>query len=336
MANEIGTHGAAGAPGTAQSVRAAALAGPGRVRIEEVARPEPGPGQVRLRLEGCGVCASNLTPWAGPDWMRFPTEPGALGHEGWGFVDAVGEDVEDLALGQRVAALSYKAYAEYDIAEAWAVVPLPETLADEPFPGEPLGCAMNIFRRSGIEAGQTVAIIGVGFLGAILTRLAADAGARVIAISRRPFSLEVARAFGAAETIPMHDHHAIIGSVKELTSGDLCERVIEAAGKQWPLDLAAELTRERGRLVVAGYHQDGPRQVNMQLWNWRGLDVINAHERDPKVYVDGMRAAVEAVASGRFDPTPLYTHVFPLERLGDALDMTRDRPDGFLKALVTP
>ena len=67
-----------------------------------------------------------------------------------------------------------------------------------------------------------------------------------------------------------------------------------------------------------------------------GLDVINAHERDPKVYVDGMRAAVEAVASGRFDPTPLYTHVFPLERLGDALDMTRDRPDGFLKALVTP
>src|SRR5919107_2971348 len=105
----------------AGTMRAAVLVGPGQIRIDEVARPEPGPGQVRLRLEGSGVCASNLTPWAGPDWMRFPTEPGALGHEGWGFVDVVGEDVEDLALGQRVAALSYKAYAEYDIAEAWAV-----------------------------------------------------------------------------------------------------------------------------------------------------------------------------------------------------------------------
>jgi threonine dehydrogenase-like Zn-dependent dehydrogenase len=215
------------------------------------------------------------------------------------------------------------------------VVRLPAALSGKPFPGEPLGCAMNIFRRSGIAAGQTVAIVGIGFLGAILTRLATDAGARVIAISRRPFSLDVARAFGAAETIPMDDHNGIIGQVKELTAGVFCDRVIEAVGKQWPLDLAGELTRERGRLIVAGYHQDGPRQVNMWLWNWRGLDVINAHERDPKVYLQGMREAVDAVASGRLDPTPLYTHRFPLERLDQALDATRDRPDGFLKAVVT-
>ena len=152
------------------------------------------------------MCASNLTPWAGPDWMTFPTEPGALGHEGWGVVDALGDGVEGLRVGERVAALSYKAYAEYDVAEAEAVVPLPAALADQPFPGEPLGCAMNIFRRSDIAAGQTVAIVGIGFLGAVLTRLATDAGARVIAVSRRPFSLDVARAFGAAETIPMDDH----------------------------------------------------------------------------------------------------------------------------------
>ena len=317
------------------TMRAAVLVGPGQVRIEQVARPAPGPGQVRLRLEGSGVCASNLTPWAGPEWMSFPTEPGALGHEGWGVVDAVGEGVVGLSPGERVAALTYKTYAEYDLADASAVVPLPPSLAQAPFPGEPLGCAMNIFRRSEIAAGQTVAIVGIGFLGAILTRLATEAGARVIAISRRPFSLEVARAYGATETIPMGDHNGIIGQVKELTGGVFCDRVIEAVGKQWPLDLAAELTRERGRLVVAGYHQDGPRQVYMWLWNWRGLDVINAHERDPKVYVQGIREAVDAVASGRLDPGALYTHRFPLERLGEALDATRDRPDGFLKALVT-
>jgi threonine dehydrogenase-like Zn-dependent dehydrogenase len=321
--------------GATATMRAAVVTGPGQMRVDEVARPEPGPGQVRLRLEGCGVCASNLTPWAGPEWMQFPTEPGGLGHEGWGVVDAVGEGVEGLAVGDRVAALSYKAYAEYDLADADAVVRLPEALAGQPFPGEPLGCAMNIFHRSDIRPGQTVAIVGIGFLGAILTQLATQAGARVIAISRRAYSLDLARRMGAADVIPMEDHHAIIERVKDLTGGVFCDRVIEAVGKQWPLDLAAELTRERGKLIVAGYHQDGPRQVNMWLWNWRGLDVINAHERDPKVYIQGMREAVEAVASGRLDPGSLYTHTFPLDRLGDALDATRDRPDGFLKALVT-
>src|SRR5215203_5781267 len=156
--------------GTA-TMRAAYLAGPGRLATSEVVRPEPGPRQVRVRLEGCGVCASNLTPWAGPDWMQFPTEPGALGHEGWGVVDALGEGVEGLSVGDRVAALSYKSYAEYDLADAEAVVPLPATLAGRPFPGEPLGCAMNIFQRSRIKAGLTVCIVGIGFLGAVLTRL---------------------------------------------------------------------------------------------------------------------------------------------------------------------
>ena len=320
---------------SAGSMRAAVLAGAGRIEVKEYELPQPGAGQVRVRLEGCGVCASNLTPWSGPEWMQFPTEPGALGHEGWGVVDAVGDGVEGISVGDRVAALSYKSYAEYDLADADAVVVLPDSLAGQPFPGEPLGCAMNIFRRSGIEAGQTVGIVGIGFLGAILTRLATDAGARVIAISRRPFSLDVARTMGAAETILMDDHNRIIERVKELTGGVFCDRVIEAVGKQWPLDLAAELTRERGRLIVAGYHQDGPRQVNMWLWNWRGLDVINAHERDRAVYMQGIREAVAAVASGRLDPRSLYTHTFPLDRLDDALDATRDRPDGFLKALVT-
>jgi threonine dehydrogenase-like Zn-dependent dehydrogenase len=316
-------------------MRAAVLDGPGRASVREVERPEPGPGQVRVRLEGCGVCASNLEPWAGPEWMSFPTEAGALGHEGWGAIDAVGEGVEGLKAGDRVAALSFRSYGEYDLAEQGAVVKLPEALAGSPFPGEPLGCAMNIFRRSSVEAGQDVAIVGIGFLGAILTRLATDAGARVIAVSRRPFSLDVARRFGAAETIAMDDHWAIVERVKALTGGRMCDRVIEAVGKQWPLDLAGELVREGGRLIVAGYHQDGPRQVNMQMWNWKGIDVVNAHERDAEVQMRGLREAVEAVASGRLDPAPLYTHRYPLERLGEALDATRDRPEGFLKALVT-
>jgi threonine dehydrogenase-like Zn-dependent dehydrogenase len=232
--------------------------------------------------------------------------------------------------------LSGNAYAEYDIADAASVVPLPPELDGVAFPGEPFGCAMNIFRRSDIQRGQTVAIVGAGFLGAILVRLASHAGARVIAISRREESLQLAREMGAAETIPMDDHWAIIERVKDLTGGRFCDRVIEAVGKQWPLDLASELTAEGGRLVIAGYHQDGPRQVNMQLWNWRGFDVANAHERDPQVAAQGIRDAVEAVRTGLIDPAMLVTNRFPLDQLGDALNATRDRRGGFVKAVVVP
>ncbi|ODR92221.1 MDR/zinc-dependent alcohol dehydrogenase-like family protein [Sinorhizobium alkalisoli] len=318
----------------ADAMSAAVVTAPGTVRIETLPLPQPGPGQVRVRLEGCGVCASNLVPWSGPEWMRFPTEPGALGHEGWGVIDAIGEEVDGFRIGDRVAALSYHAYATHDIAEQTAIARLPVELSNVPFPGEPLGCAFNIFRRSGIEPGETVAIIGIGFLGILLTELASAAGARVIAVSRRPFSLASAMRAGASEAIPMDDHWRIIEKVKDLTAGQFCDCVIEATGKQWPLDLAGELTKERGRLIVAGYHQDGPRQVNMQLWNWRGLDVINAHERDPAVYMRGISEAIEATAAGRLSPSPLFTHRFPLRDLGAALDMTRDRPEGFIKALV--
>ena len=316
-------------------MRAGVIAAPGEAVVAIAERPEPGPGQVLLRLEGSGVCASSLPLWEGRPWFEYPQAAGAPGHEGWGRVVALGSGVTGLQAGDRVAALSYRAHAEYDVADTAAVVPLPAALDGVAMPGEPLGCAVNIFQRSGIEAGQTVAIVGIGFLGALLTRLAAHAGARVIAISRRPYALEVARESGAAETILMDDHQRILESVKRLTDGRWCERTIEAVGLQWPLDLAGEITGERGRLVIAGYHQDGLRQVNMQMWNWRGLDVVNAHERDPRRYVEGIRTAVDLMAAGVLDPAPLFSHRFPLDRLGEALELTRQRPDGFMKALVT-
>ncbi len=322
-------------PRSATTMRAAVLTAARTFSVQTVGVPAPGPNQVRLRLEGCGICGSNVPPWEGREWFKYPFAPGSPGHEGWGVIDAVGKGVSDLKPGDRVAALSGAAFAEYDVVDAASTVKLPASLDGKPFPGEPLGCAMNVFRRSDIQAGQTVAVIGIGFLGAVICRMAALAGARVLAITRRPFALEIAKHYGAAELIPMDDHWRILDRVKALTGGEGCDRVIEAVGLQWPLDLAGELTRTRGKLVIAGYHQDGQRTVNMQMWNWRGLDVINAHERDPQVYVEGIRMAVEAVSSGRLDPSPLYTHTFGLDRLAQAFETIEARPDGFLKALVT-
>lgn len=317
-----------------RTMTAAVVTGARQFKIERVPLPVPATGQVRIRLDGCGVCGSNLVPWSGPKWMQFPVPPGGLGHEGWGTIDEVGIGVDRSFIGQRVATLSERSYAQYDVAGLDAIVPIPDALGSRPFPGEPLGCAMNIFKRSRIEAGDRVAIVGVGFLGALLVQLAATAGARVIAISRRATALDLARRYGAETTVPMHDHEQIINTVKEVTDGKFCNRVIETAGAQWPLDLSAELTSVRGRLVIAGYHQDGSRSVNMQLWNWRGLDVINAHERERAAYVHGMNDAIGAILSGRLDPYGLYTHRYSLDRLGQALDDATTKPDGFMKALI--
>lgn len=323
-----------GGGGSVGTYRAAILDRPGHARLETLRLPEPGARQVRIRLEGCGVCGSNLAVWEGRPWFKYPLAPGEPGHEGWGRVDAVGAEVTGVRAGDRVAALSYHGFAEYDLAEAANVVKLPPELDGQPFPGEALGCAMNVFQRADIRAGQNVAIVGIGFLGALLTNLVARAGARAIAVSRRPEARDIARRMGASETVAIEDPRRTIDAVRTLTGGDGCERVIEVTGFQAPLDIASGLTKIRGKLIVAGYHQDGPRQVDMQLWNWRGLDVINAHERDPRVYVEGMRAAVAAVAARRLDPTPLYTHRFRLDQLGEALDCLRRRDGAFLKGLV--
>ena len=345
-------------------MKAATLVEPRRIEVRDVPLPEPGPSDVLVKLEGCGVCASNLPPWQGRDWFSYPHEPGQLGHEGWGRIARLGREVEHDAVGQplaegdRVAMLSNHAYAEFDVANAMSLVKLPNAdpgaetgsaaetsgLGDgTPFPGEPLGCAVNIFERSHVEAGQTVAILGIGFLGALLVQMCKEAGATVIAISRREYSLEVAQQAGADHLIEWGDDMwAVVARVAELTAGvggygevsGWCDRVIECTGKQPALDLLGQIAAVRARCVLAGFHQDGPRTIDLQLWNWRGLDIINAHERDPHRYTGGIHAAARRVAGGTLHPNPLYTHRFPLDQLDRALQLTENRPEGFVKALI--
>jgi threonine dehydrogenase-like Zn-dependent dehydrogenase len=295
----------------AAATRAAVVAAPGLIRSTAVSMPDPAADEVLVRVEGSGVCGSNVPLWEGRPWFQYPLPAGAPGHEGWGVVEET---------GQRVCFLSDRAFAEHALVKREQLVLLPAELDGEPVPGEALGCAMNVFRRSGIVAGERVAVVGIGFLGALLVQLAARAGGEVVALARKPFARERARHLGAAVAV-------------EETDDDF-DCVVEAAGAQATLDAAAALVRTRGRLVVAGFHQDGRRTVDMQSWNWRGIDVVNAHERDPAAYVEGMQLAIDALLTGFLDPTPLYTHRFPLERLGDALETARRRPDGFVKALV--
>jgi threonine dehydrogenase-like Zn-dependent dehydrogenase len=219
-------------------MRAGIVAGPGRAQTTAVRRPEPGPGEVLVRVEGCGVCGSSLPFWEGRDWFAYPGEPGAPGHEVWGHTTD----------GRRVAALSYHGFAEWDVAAADTLVELPPELEGLPFPGEALACAVNVARRAAVRPGDSVAVVGMGFLGTAVASLLDG-------------PTEVRRETG------------VVGEF---------DVVVEAAGTQSALDTASRLVATGGRLVLAGFHQDGPRTVDMQSWNWRGIDVVNAHERDPR------------------------------------------------------
>lgn len=312
-------------------MRAAVLAAPQRLEIIDAPAPEPGPGQVLVSIDGCGICGSDLAVWEGRPWFSYPLEPGRPGHEAWGSVAAVGPGVTGIDDGARVTGLVYNGFADLDVADANALVALPEQIPG-PFPGEAIGCVLNILERSGIAPGQTVAVVGVGFLGALLVQLASARGARVIALSRRGFALQTATACGATDVLSFDGDP--VAAVGDLTGGAMCDVAIEATGHQAALDVASELVRVRGRLVIAGFHQDGPRTVNLQSWNWRGIDVVNAHERETSVYIDGITRAVAAVVDGQLDLAPVLTHSVPLEQLDTALNLALDRPDGFVKAVV--
>jgi threonine dehydrogenase-like Zn-dependent dehydrogenase len=317
-----------------KKMKAAVITSPRKIEIKEMDIPEPLSDEIRIRMQGCGICGSDLPVWEGREWFNYPRNPGSPGHEGYGIVDEVGKDVKNFKPGERVAALSYNAYAEYDIVPESHVVSLPEFLFVVPFPGEPLGCAMNIFRRSDIGKDDVVAILGGGFIGNLLIQLSKHRGAEVIVISRRETSLQKSFESGADHLIKMDDHYRILEKVKEITNSKNCSRVIEATGKQWPLDIAGEIVSERGKMIIAGFHQDGPRQVNLQNWNWKGIDVINAHERNPLQYISGIKEAIDAVEKKILSPGMLYSHFFTMESLEKAFEVMSSREEGFLKAII--
>jgi threonine dehydrogenase-like Zn-dependent dehydrogenase len=292
--------------GTTTLMAAAAVTASRRAELVRAPLPEPSEGQVLVRIEGCGVCASSLPVWEGRPWFSYPLEPGAPGHEGWGVVEARAPDVEGVETGARVALLSEHAFAQYDVAAADLCVLLPSQLERTAAPLEPVGCAVNVLRRADVRSGQRVAVVGIGFLGRIVAALAERAGADVVRVRR-----------GATAKGPF-------------------QRVVECAGTQAALDTASALVAERGRLVIAGYHQDGLRNVDLQSWNWRGIDVVNAHERDPNTRAEGMRAAAALLAAAEIELAPLLTHRFPLVRLNEAFEAAHTRPPGFVKAWVEP
>jgi len=315
-------------------VRQAVLTEPRRFTIAEAPLPAVGPGEVLLRVAACGVCASELDIYQG--LAGHAVYPWAPGHEVSGVVERVGDGVAAPRPGDPVAVwVTGHGYGEYVAVPAgycFSAGDLPLELAL----GEPLACAVNAVELAGIALGDDVLIVGAGFMGQLICRLVQLRGPRrVIVADPRDDARARAAAAGATATVDPATQ-PLPEAVAELTDGVGADVAIEITGAQAALEVIGRCTRMSGTLVIAGYHQGAPRQVPLAAWNWNAFRIANAHFRDVPTILRGMRAGMRLVTSGRISLDGLVTHRFPLATIDQAFRTAIEKPEGFVKATVTP
>ena len=301
--------------------------------LRDADMPACGQGQVLIKTAAVGVCEGEIFRYRTlKESGQWPPEVW-MGHEGSGTVVKIGERAEGLHEGDVVTALG-GAFAEYFAAPAGRVVKLPAGVDPIWALGEPIACCVHAGWRFGVRLGDRVAVIGAGFMGLMCLQLARLHGAaHVRSFDLLPWRLPVARELGADEVCDPS------GRKPEDVSADTGEYdvVIEAAGTQSSVNLAGELVREHGRLILVGYHQTdgGTRTVNMKLWNWKAIDVVNGHVRNMDEKFSAMRAGVELMEAGRLQVEPLVTP-YPLCEAARAFEDLRSRKEGLFKAVLVP
>jgi threonine dehydrogenase-like Zn-dependent dehydrogenase len=278
------------------------------------------------------MCTSELDMFEGVNPSL--TYPRFLGHEVSGVVDAVGEGVERLRRGDRVALYAEgSGYAEYVVVpQAWAVKLSPGVPFEHAL-GEPIACSVNGVRKVSPELGDSVALVGCGFMGLLMLQVFKARGAGLlVAVDRRESLLELARRLGATHTFgPDEAAH----EVKKLTDGRGVDVGVEAAGVQATLDLTAQLVRMEGTLEVFGFHQGAPREVDWGYWNWMAFRVVNGHTRSAGVYVEGIRIGMGMLQRGQLDMGPLVTHRYGLADINRGFETASAKEEGFVKGVIT-
>lgn len=316
-------------------MRYSQLVAPQRSEVKEGSEREPGPGEVAVRVSTCGVCASELHPWND----GVGAYPHRFGHEPVGTVEAVGPGVERFSVGDRVTGLFLQAYSDLCVVDQELLLPVPDGVKDESALGEPLACLVNAARRTPIGYADRVALVGLGYMGLGMLQLLKLRGpSRIIAIDVREEAREHARQLGADEVY----HPGEVPGAYQLTRWEDWESdkgldvVVEASGTQPGLTLAGKLVRAHGLLSILGFHQGGDRHVDVEMWNWKAIDVVNAHVRRREDLMESMRIGLELEAKGLIDVGGLVTHRFTLDAVDQAYAALRDKPEGFIKAIVRP
>jgi threonine dehydrogenase-like Zn-dependent dehydrogenase len=312
-------------------MKACVLRGDSRTQIIDLPIPEIQEDEVLVKVKTCGVCTSEVHSWI----HGIGGVNGILGHEAVGTIEAIGKNVKGFSIGDRVTGLILGAYAEYVKVDYRNIVKVPAKLEDTEALGEPLSCLVSGAKRTPVDYGDTVAIIGTGFMGLGFLQLMKLKGAeKVIAIDIREDGLENALKFGADRVLFPHEVEDVLKVTDWNRMNGGVNVAVEVSGTQKGLELAGEMTAVHGNLSIVGYHQNGLRSINMELWNWKAITVINAHERRNHVYMDCMKAGLKLIASGGFNMRDMITHEFRLDEIDQAYRMMLDKPRGFIKSVI--
>jgi L-iditol 2-dehydrogenase len=310
-------------------VRAARLYAPGDLRIEDVPRPEPRPGDVLVQVEVALTDGTDLKTFRRGHPLLLRESPAPFGHELCGIVDgrrvvaansAPCGACEGCARGEQCLDLSFLSGAYAD----WIVVPeriasvnlhaVPAGLAPEVAAMvEPLACCLRGVDRAGVEAGQTVAILGAGPIGLMLSACVADAGGWPVIVGGREERRALAEAFGA-----------------EVGDGRGADVVLEAAGTEEAWGDALRLVRPGGTVVMfGGLPRDARPPVDAYRLHYEELTIRGSFHHTPAT----VRAALGFLASGAYPWERLVTHRVSLEELPA---LFAGPPRDLLKAAVVP
>ncbi|MCP9488165.1 MAG: zinc-binding dehydrogenase [Gaiellaceae bacterium MAG52_C11] len=304
-------------------MRALLYHGPGDLRLEDVPRPEPKPGEVLVQIEVALTDGTDLKTFRRGHPLLLDSLPSPFGHEFCGIDVATGRRVVAAnsaagdERGERLELLN-GAYAEFLLVPeriaSVNLLPVPAGLAPEiAAMVEPLACCLRGVARAGIRAGDRVAIVGAGPIGLMLCACIADAGGRPELVGGRPERRTLAPRFGAVPG-----------------DGERADVAIEAGGTEEAWERALELVRPGGTVVFFGGRERGSElRVDTYRLHYEELTLRGAFHHAPR-YV---RAALAFLATGARPFEQLITHRVGLEGVAALL---ADPPSDFLKAAVVP
>lgn len=308
------------------------------IRKMEVREVEisPGPGQILVKVGGCGLCNWELNHWKG----LIGENPQVLGHEWAGTVVELGENVEGFEIGDSITgeAADMAGFSEYLIANAKGCFKLEKQVDTKTALVEPLQCIVTVLNAAAPEAGDYGLINGCGSMGLwCVQALAGNYLGALIAVDISVHRLELAKKYGATHTINPKKED-VKQRIAEISKGHMADFVIEGTGVPALLNTAVTYLRKngRGRLVLMSSHEEACKEFDFREAIDRSIEIRVAHPKYALKPPDNLRRAIEFINRGTFKMDDIITHRFTLDEIQEAFETLEHRPEGYIKGVVIP